>query len=495
MSTKINFDAKSIKFRLWIYFAALALGIVILIWFLQIFFLNNYYEHMKISEVNQIASSITHAYERKDEDLTERIQELSVSNDFYVMMESGGQLLLFVPESDSILPVYKYKNQIPQLKEKLANSKSNSGSVSYKINSGFENYSTLAYARYLRKAADNEVYLYIFSPLYPVSSTVDILKDQLFYVTLIALIGAFLSALYFAGRVSKPLKSITTTAKEMGRGNYEVKFRGNSYSEINNLAETLNTAAYELGNADARQKDLIANVSHDLKTPLTMIRSYAEMIRDLSGDNPEKRNAHLQVIIDESERMGRLVSDMATISAMQTKKIVLHREVFDLSEAAASILATYDIYQEQEAYDFVFNAPKECMVLADRDKISQVIANLTSNAVKYCGEDKFIALTIKKVGRKYRLEVSDHGPGIKEDELAHVWERYYKTSTNYVRQTSGTGLGLSIVKEILLLHNADYGVESKVGKGSTFWFELDIAKKEKAKDRHERTDRSDGPEE
>ena len=130
------------------------------------------------------------------------------------------------------------------------------------------------------------MYLYIFSPLYPVNSTVDILKNQLFYVTIITLFGAFSLAIYFANRISRPIKSITTTAKEMGRGNYDVKFRGNSYSEINNLAETLNTAAYELGNADARQKDLIANVSHDLKTPLTMIRSYAEMIRDLSGECP-----------------------------------------------------------------------------------------------------------------------------------------------------------------------------------------------------------------
>ena len=361
MSTKISFDAKSIKFRLWIYFAALGLGIVILIWFLQIFFLNNYYEHMKIMEVNRISASICHSYERNDSELTENIQELSISNDFYVMMESGGRVLLFMPESDSILPVYQYKDQLPKLKAMLDASKSNSGCVSYKINSGVENYSTLAYARYLRKAPGNEVYLYIFSPLYPVSSTVDILKNQLFYVTIITLFGAFSLAIYFANRISRPIKSITTTAKEMGRGNYDVKFRGNSYSEINNLAETLNTAAYELGNADARQKDLIANVSHDLKTPLTMIRSYAEMIRDLSGENPEKRNAHLQVIIDESERMSRLVSDMASISAMQTKKVVLHKQFFDLSELSASILASFDIYQEQQGYDFVFTAPKECM--------------------------------------------------------------------------------------------------------------------------------------
>lgn len=478
MSTKINFDSKSIKFRLWIYFAALGLGVVLLIWFLQIFFLNNYYEHMKISEVNRIATSICHAYERQDTNLTTDIQQLSVSNDFYVMMESNGQVLLFMPESDSLLPVYQYKDQLPKLKKMLAASKS-SGTVSFKISSGVDKYSTLAYARYLRKAEDNEVYLYIFSPLYPVSSTVEILKDQLFYVTLITLIGAFSLAIYFANRISKPIKDITTTAKDMGRGNYNVKFVGNSYSEINNLAAALNTATYELGNADARQKDLIANVSHDLKTPLTMIRSYAEMIRDLSGDNPEKRNTHLQVIIDESERMSHLVSDMATISAMQTKKIVLEKTAFNLSAVSASILASYDIYQEQDGYDFVFNAPKDCLVFADKDRIAQVISNLTTNAVKYCGEDKYIALTIRKIGRKYRLEVSDHGPGIKPEELPHVWERYYKTSTNYVRETSGTGLGLSIVKEILMLHNANYGVESKVGQGSTFWFELDMVKKER----------------
>lgn len=478
MSTKISFDSKSIKFRLWIYFAVLGLGVVLLIWFLQIFFLNNYYEHMKISEVNRIATSICHAYERQDANLTTDIQQLSVSNDFYVMMEANGQVLLFMPESDSILPVYQYKDQLPKLKKMLSESKSN-GPVSFEISSGVDKYSTLAYARYLRKTEDNEVYLYIFSPLYPVSSTVDILKNQLFYVTLITLIGAFSLAIYFANRISKPIKDLTTTAKEMGRGNYDVKFVGNSYSEINNLAAALNTAAYELGNADARQKDLIANVSHDLKTPLTMIRSYAEMIRDLSGDNPEKRNTHLQVIIDESERMGHLVSDMATISAMQTKKIVLEKTAFDLSAVSASILASYDIYQEQDGYDFVFNAPKDCIVFADKDRIAQVISNLTNNAVKYCGEDKYIALTIRKVGRKYRLEVSDHGPGIKPEELPHVWERYYKTSTNYVRETSGTGLGLSIVKEILMLHNANYGVESKVGKGSTFWFELEMFKKER----------------
>ena len=481
MSTKIKFDRRSIKFRLWVYFVGVGIGIVILIWFLQIFFLNNYYEHMKTTEVNRVASSIYHAYARGDDELTESIQDLSISNDFYVMMESGGKVLLFMPEAESLVPVYQYKDQLPKLRTMLQNAPNKSSSVSFKINTGLEKYNTLAYAAYLNHEAGHEVYLYIFSPLYPVTSTVEILKNQLFYVTIITLFVTFLLAVYFADRISKPIKSITQTARKMGKGNYNVKFEANSYSEINNLAKTLNVAAYELGQADNRQKDLVANVSHDLKTPLTMIRSYAEMIRDLSGDIPEKRNAHLAVIIDESERMSRLVSDMATITAMQTKKTQLHRQQTDLSSITASILASYEILQEQEGYDFIFNAPKEAFVYADEDKIKQVVANLTNNAVKYCGADKVITVTIRKVGKVYRLEVSDHGPGIKPEELPHVWDRYYKTSSNYVRETTGTGLGLSIVKEILTLHGANYGVESKVGKGTTFWFELDMMRKEKEK--------------
>ena len=477
MSSKVKFDFNSVKFRLWIYFVSFGVGVVLLIWFLQIFFLNNSYEFMKTEEVNKIASSIARSYQEKDENLTSNIQELSISNDFYVVMESNSGYLFFAPEAESRLPVYTYMAHAPKLRSLLENS--HQKPVSFKIDSGLEKYSTLAYGCVLDDTPDEEIYLYIFSPLYPVSSTVNILKNQLIYVTVITLLLAFILAIYLAVRISKPLKSMTATAKEMGKGNYNVKFEGNSYSEINRLANTLNTAAYELGMADTRQKDLIANVSHDLKTPLTMIRSYAEMIRDLSGDNPVKRNAHLKVIIDESDRLSQLVSDMATMTAMQTRRIKLDKSAFDLTEAAASILASYDILSEQEGYSFLFNSQKDCYVYADQIRIKQVISNLTNNAIKYCGEDKIILINIRKAGKKCRLEVSDHGPGISQEELPHVWDRYYRASSNYVRPAEGSGLGLTIVKEILTLHHANYGVSSKLGKGTTFWFELNAVKKER----------------
>ncbi len=482
---KIRFDFKSIRVRLWLYFLILAVIILAMVWFLQVYFMKEYYEEMKMRDVNSLSNAFATAYNNEDEALADSIRNMSVTNDYYFMMEYSGQILTFQPDTEVAKPVYTYQRLLPNLKDALASG--GSDSVSVKFSAGAEDYFTLGYARILEKheptvgsgdeTQDNNVYLFIFTPLYPVDSTVEILKSQLTLITLFTLVVAFVLALLFSRRISRPIKAITSEARKLGDGDFNVKFPGKSYSEVNKLAETLNTAAYEMAQTDNRQKDLIANVSHDLKTPLTLIRSYAEMIRDLSGDDPVKRNANLDVIIDESDRMSNLISDMARVSQMSRHETKLDMEYFDLVRLTAEILTSYDIYVTRDGYDFIFNAPEEALVYADRDNISQVLTNLISNAVKYCGEDKMVIVSIRKTGKVFRVEVSDHGPGIKQEEIPHVWDRYYKASSNYVRPTKGSGLGLSIVKEILTLHKAEFGVISQEGEGSTFWFELDVAKK------------------
>ena len=473
---KIKFDLNSLKFKLWLYFAVMSLLVVGLIWLLQSVFLNQRYEDMKIAEVNRVGAQMCASFNSGDENFTSKVEMLSVSSDMYVMMESYDTVLVFAPDQESARPVYKYRNELPHLKEMLEECDPGV-SVNYTFSTSNEQYNTFVYANRVMNPEGIEAILYIFSPLYPVASTVSILKNQLLNVTIIAMLLAFLLALYFSGRIAKPIKAMTATAKQMSTGDYNVKYNVSSYTEVNTLADTLNMTAYELGKQDERQKDLIANVSHDLKTPLTIIRSYAEMIRDLSGDNPEKRNNHLDIIMKESDRMSNLVSDMSLITAMQTKSSELDLGYFDLAKLTEETLAAYDIYREQEGYDYQFNPPKDgATVYGDEKKIKQVVANLISNATKYCGEDKTVIINIKKTGRKYRFEVSDHGPGISQEDLPHIWDRYYKASSNYVRPAEGTGLGLSIVKEILTRHYAKYGVVSKLGKGTTFWFELDMTK-------------------
>ena len=487
MEEKSRFDFNSIRFRLWGYFILFAVLILGLVWLLQVYFLDTFYESMKVKEADRIAKSIVQEFrsDRSMEEFRQTLDRVVQGTDTYLRIENGDGMILITPRYNATQE-YMYKKESVALRFKLLNSEFPTYS---EITQNSEEKKTLSYACFLMKATDNpteaenisaSIILYMFSPLYPVSSTVSILRTQLIYITAVALLLALSMAIYLSAHISRPIQKITDAAAEMGKGNYGVKFKGDSYSEVNELADTLTAASRELEKTDMYQKDLIANVSHDLKTPLTMIKSYAEMVRDISGDNPEKRGKHLDVIMEEADRLNILVDDMLSLSRMQRRQIELEKTNFDITAAVASLLPSYEILSEQEGYKFTFKSPGSVMVNGDENKIKQVLSNLINNAVKYCGQDKEVIINVKKSGRKVRCEVSDHGQGIAPDEISHVWERYYKSSTNHVRPTEGTGLGLSIVKEILTLHKAEYGVKSKVGKGSTFWFEMDIVRQSKS---------------
>ncbi len=484
---KNNLRFKSIRFKLFAYFIAFAVILTILIWILQIFFLDTYYEDMKLKETDRMARTLVQQYQSNGSmtSLADSINELTQDTDTFIRVETADGKTLITPEYFGYRQFFLYRMQAATLREQLLLNDYPSYSEVTPSESGEDNTSTLSYVCYLKKEyigdtnninLSKSYLLYMFTPLYPVASTISILRTQLIYITVIALLLATSMAIYMATHISKPIKAITQSAAEMGKGNYGVQFHGGHYEEITELAETLTHASRELEKSDMYQKDLIANVSHDLRTPLTMIKSYAEMIRDLSGDNPEKREQHLNVIIDETDRLNVLVDDMLNMSRMQQRVIELEPAEFDLSETVASLLTSYDILEQQEGYTFSYANPGKIMVKGDEAKIKQVINNLVNNAVKYCGEDKVIDITLERQGKKARLEVTDHGQGIAPDELSHVWERYYKSSTHHVRPTEGSGLGLSIVKEILTLHKAEYGVTSELGSGSTFWFEMDLVK-------------------
>ncbi|QIB70262.1 HAMP domain-containing histidine kinase [Aminipila butyrica] len=470
---KIHFDKNSINYKLWAYFVLFAALLLSLLWLLQIFFLNTYYQEMKITETNRIATVIAEKY--GTEDFVDTIRSLSISNDMYIQIETDDAILFSPGNESGRMPIYMYLPEMSTVRKLLFQDNQQSASVIIpEKGPGNGDRKTLAYASFLERTADSKVILYIFSPLFPVDSTVGILRNQLIYVTIISLSIAFSLSIYLSNRISKPIRSITKSAERLAAGEYGVPFEGGHYTEIIQLSETLNMTSAELKKTDELRKDLIANVSHDLRTPLTMVKSYAEMIRDLSGDNPEKRRAHLEVIIEEADRLNLLVSDLLDLSQLQTNVTPLEKSDFDLAEAAQSIINSLGVYESRDGYKFNLEVPAEpAMVNADENKIKRVLANLLNNGVKYCGADKEVDIRITSQGNTVRCEVSDHGMGISPEEINQIWERYYKTSTHHVRATRGTGLGLSIVKEIMQLHGGRYGVESKEGEGSTFYVELD----------------------
>jgi signal transduction histidine kinase len=311
--------------------------------------------------------------------------------------------------------------------------------------------------------------------LVPLKSTVKTLNAQLGWITAILSVIGVVLALILSDRISKPVRQMSGEASKLAMGDYNVNFDGKGCSETENLSATLNRAAYELARLDKMQKDLIANVSHDLRTPLTMIAGYTEIMRDIPGEaSPE----NFQIVLDETDRLKNLVTDMLEVSKYQNGSQKLNAFPFNFTAVIRKTLERYQKLKEHEGYEIRFEADRDVWVNGDEGRLLQVVYNLINNAVNYTGDDKTVVIRqtvepAKDGGEEEVLvEVIDTGDGISEEDLPLVWERYYKAHDFHKRANMGTGLGLSIVRSILTLHGAGFGVKSKVGQGSNFWFRL-----------------------
>ena len=315
-------------------------------------------------------------------------------------------------------------------------------------------------------------YIFLFTSLEDIGTTTSLIKNQLIYVTLLAILFSIIIALFLSRRIAKPISDMTKKAEKLAEGNYNVQFTTTGIKEIDELANTLNYLEQEVSKTDEYRRDLMANVSHDLKTPLTMIKAYAEMIRDITLDNKEKTKENLNVIIDETDRLNILVNDILELSKLQNNQDNLNIEKFDIVELINDILKRYQIIKETENYNLVLESPSSIIVKADKKRISQVIYNLINNAINYTGDDLTVTIRITENAKDCKIEIIDTGKGIDEKDLTNIWNRYYKKEKNHKRNVVGTGLGLSIVKNILEQHHFKYGVNSIKDKGTTFYFQV-----------------------
>ena len=253
---------------------------------------------------------------------------------------------------------------------------------------------------------------------------------------------------------------INNNAKDLGK---DIIFDAKGYLEIEELSETLNQANKDLHQVENLRNELISNISHDLKTPLTMISGYAEMMRDLPDEINEE---NLNVIIQETKYLTRLVNDVLDLSKLQANAKKLEIKEFDCTQLILDIIERVKTLSNLEIQ---FEYDQNYYVIADELKISQVFYNILNNAIHYT-KDRVIVKQIN-FEDKIRIEIIDNGEGIQEDELDNIWQCYYR-SNHHQRQVSGSGLGLYICKQILDIHQANYGVTSKINEGSCFYFEL-----------------------
>ena len=238
----------------------------------------------------------------------------------------------------------------------------------------------------------------------------------------------------------------------------------------NKLANQLNKVSKEIEKTESLRKEFMANISHDLKTPLTMIEAYASSAKDLNYNNKAKREKDLNIIIEEAERLNNLVNDILVLSRIESKTSKFYLEKINITSFIKSILERFEIYKNK-GYVFIYNETKSHFIEADRQGLERVLYNLIINAINYTGKDKTITITFTEKKEHLRVNITDTGKGIKKEDQKLVWNRYFRINKRHRREENGTGIGLAIVREILEANNIEYGIDSKINKGTTFWFD------------------------
>ena len=466
---------RTLKTYVWTYFMFFVLFVLVLLWLFQYFFLPKYYRSARIRTAANSAESVINSYNSSElEEARSYARQTAFNNNMFVMIcdESGKELIMENNMGNfSFFSKDKSKNYgktIYRFRSELENSDEDSlTTIKHSDEFGAEE---IFYCKRFSDSEGSTMYVFIEAPVEPIDSTVSIIREQLVYITIILFELAFIVTVLISARVARPIEKLTETAQKFGEGDYEVEFSAEGYREIEELATVLDDARNEVKKVTDLRKDLIANISHDLRTPLTMVKAYAEMIRDLSGDDPVKREKHCQIIIDEADRLSNLVNSILELSKLESSNMELNKTDYSIHEQIEDVLKRYTLMIEQNGYDIAFEPDDDRTICADREKIAQVLYNFVNNAINYSGEKKRIR--IKQINRPgiVRIEVTDNGQGIAKDKLSQVFDRYYRGG-KVRRETVGTGLGLSICKEILKMHEFAFGVISEEGSGSTFWFE------------------------
>lgn len=303
------------------------------------------------------------------------------------------------------------------------------------------------------------------------AAAITTIQRQLIYISIFLLIVATLIAFLVSRSLTKPLLKVTAAARQIADGRLNVTVDVKSRDEIGDLADNFNLMSKEISRVNVLQRELVANTSHDMRTPLTMIKGYAETIKDITGDDPEVRNQQLDIIVDEANRLSSLVSSVLDLSLMQAGQIRMQPSDFDITSKVQDILGRFQLLEQLDGFEFLLEADRSYIVHADEVRIEQVLYNLINNAVNHIGENKRITVRIYPFEGEIRVEVIDTGTGIPQEDLPLIWDRYYKPYKKTGKEL-GTGLGLSIVKAVLINHRSRFGVVSTLGVGSQFWFTL-----------------------
>lgn len=312
------------------------------------------------------------------------------------------------------------------------------------------------------------------TPVSGITSALDRIYVFIWLSAVFAIIMSTVIIYYFSQRILvKPLYEINKTAREISDGEFEKRVNITSKDEIGQLAESFNYMADALQNLENLRREFIANISHELRSPITSIRGFIQGMLD--GTIPvEKQKHYLTIVLDESKRLARLISDVLDLSRLESGEFSMRLSTFDLNELIRLTILRFENEIESKKLNVdVILSGDVLYVTADRDRIGQVISNLVDNAIKFTDDSGELGISTKIIGKKVIVSVRDTGSGIPENELKLIWDRFHMVDRSRTTK-KGTGLGLTIVKQIIKQHGEEIWAESREGSGSTFSFTLKV---------------------
>jgi len=457
--------------------------------------LENFYIYSKTATIKQVYQKVNDYYntENTNVDLETELKKIAYKNNFDILIKTDTNLIIFTSDREFLSSTYILKD-INEIKSKSI--EENETKINVKVTTDEVN--NISYM-FLTGILDNGYVLYIRMPISPIEESVKISNTVLLMIGGITLVVAGIIASFISRKFTNPILQLNDIANKMAKLDFSKKYRiTDTEDEINELGRSINTMSDKLeatikelqknnielekdieekSKIDEMRKQFISDVSHELKTPIALMQGYAEGLIENVNSDEESRKFYAEVILDETNKMDKLVKQLLELMKLEYGKREFDNEKFNINELINEVLRKCSVMINEKNIKVYFENKEPIYVYADEFYMDQIITNYLTNAIKHAEEvekETKIEIKVEKVSNKIRVSVFNTGENIPEEDLQRIWGRFYKLDSSRNRQDGGSGIGLALVKAIMNNYQNEYGVKNKKN-GVEFYFDMDIS--------------------
>ena len=497
---KLKNTIKSVRIKLFITLSGVILLIILFLILVNNFVFGQFYLYSKTQALESVYQMINSYYQHEQEmDLENQLERIAINNDFDILIKNDQNVSIYSSNKD-------FFSTLGQMNEitspfKLRTEKMIKEEENYSIKRIQDNKNGITYIL-LSAVLDNSYLLYIRMPITSIEESVKISNNFLYLMAGFTILIAAVIVSYVSRRFADPISELNDIAKKMANLDFSHKYRlTDADDEINNLGKSINLMSEKLektikqlrntnielekdieekSKIDEMRKTFISDVSHELKTPIALIQGYSEGLLENVNSDEESRKFYAEVILDEINKMDRLVKQLLELMKLEYGKREFEDQSFNIVELEKEVVRKAQVMLDEKQVEIRFKTQDEINVLADDFYIEQVISNYLTNAIKHVKEinhEKYIQIEneVDLENNKVKVKVFNTGEPIEEEHMTRIWNRFYKVDPSRNRQDGGTGIGLSFVKAIMSHYKNGYGVMNKEN-GVEFYLELDLEK-------------------